>query len=125
LHAEEASFSPVGAPRVTADPVFLSEASYTVADDADLVVKENEVEVLGVDATSVDVEFRSGVDTAGDGTVLGEVGLHLVGADDVVVLVNIVSVVSYSNAAIETIVTNWGWGPGAVTAFINWCESGL
>jgi len=125
LHAEEASFSPVGAPRVTTDPELLPESGHTVADNGDFVVDKHEIKVLGVDTASVCVEFGSGVDTTRDRTVLSEVGLHLISTGQVVILIDVVFVVGHSVTAVETVVTNWGWRPGAVTALVNWLNSSL
>lgn len=71
-HAEEAIVSPVGAPRVAANPVLFSgDGVDTVADDGDLVVDQRESDVLLVDAIShVQLPSRGGVDTAAERSIL-------------------------------------------------------
>jgi hypothetical protein len=58
--------APVGAPRVTTDPVLGAVSTHTPTNDGDDVVVFNVVEVFGVDSASVLFESVSGIDQAGN-----------------------------------------------------------
>lgn len=120
LHVEEAVDTPVGSPRVTADPVLLASRGVSgVADHRDLVVNHWESNFLGVDAAGVFFEGVRDVDTAGDGSICGELGLHLRFALDTVVVANVVLGVLYSFAAFDATLIFLGRWPGAVTAYVD------
>jgi len=120
VDSEEAVLTPVVTPGVATNPVLLSLRSHTVTNDGDFVVNLDFVgEHFGVDATSVGIEFVGGLDTASDGSVPGELSLHLVGSGEGVVLGDVVLGVFHSSAAREAIITERGRGPEAVTAEIN------
>lgn len=130
LHVEEAVVAPVGTPRVAANPVLLASLGVlTVADDRDFVVNHREEDLLGVDVvtlTLVDANVSGlpvagSVDTARDGTVHGELGLHLLLTLEGVVLTDVVLLVLDSGATVHTVITLSGGRPGAVTADINIC----
>ena len=121
-HVEEAVVTPVGSPRVAADPVLLTSLwVLAVASDRDLVVDEREADLLGVDVGAIVVvlEVLGGVDTARDGAVSVELSLHLVDAGKRVVLADVVLLVLDGDAAIEASLANRGRRPGAVTADVN------
>ena len=120
LHAEEAHLTPVGAPRVSADPVLLAGRLIdTIANDGDFVVDTGEQEVLGVDTTGVSIELLGGIDTAGDGTVLVDLGLHLLGTGEAVVVGSIVVLVVDSRALVLAGLADGARRPGAVLALVD------
>merc|ERR1719333_1871414 len=128
LHVEEAVVTPVGSPGVAANPVLLASVGVlAVTDDRDLVVDHWEEDLLRVDVvtlTLVDtvvgvLPVVSGMDSAGDGTVGSELGLHLVGTLDLVVLADVVLAVVNGVAVGKRILTLLGWWVGAVSADVD------
>jgi hypothetical protein len=108
VHEEETVFAPVGAPWVTANPVFLALFGNTVPDHWDFVVDWDRVEMFGVDAARVSVvKSISCLDTAGDRTKLGKLRLHLIGSDHWVVLADVVLLVGYGSAVCGRIFTSF------------------
>ena len=127
-HVEEAEVTPVGAPRVAANPVTLASSGiFTVANDRDLVVDHGEEHLLRVDVVALSfgntnvgsLKVVSRMDTTRDGTVLVEFSHHLVLALDLVVLADIVLLVLNSSAVVEALIALGIRRPGAVTADIN------
>ena len=120
VHVEETIVSPVGAPRVATDPVFLAFLGHTVSHDRDLVIEEQEFDIILVNAAIVVViEVVGSVDTAGDGAVL-ELGLHHLSTLHVVIFADVVAVhVSDGGASLDATFSNRGRGSSAVTAHID------
>ena len=119
-HSEEAHLAPVGTPRVTADPVLLVGLLISApADNSDLVVDGREELELGVDTTIVLVEGVGGLDTAGDGTVLHDLGLHLGGAGKAVVVRSVVLLVVNSPTLVLAGLALRARRPGAVLALVD------
>jgi hypothetical protein len=63
---EPAVLAPVGAPRVTTDPVLGAVSAHTPTNNGDDVVVFNVVEVFGVDSASVLFESVGGIHQAGN-----------------------------------------------------------
>ena len=127
-HVEEAVVAPVGTPGVATDPVLLASGGVlAVTNDGDLVVDHGEADVLRVDVVALSLgdanvfclEFVSGMNTTRDGTVLEELGHHLVLAGDGVVLADVVLLVLDSGAVLHAGLALGGRRPGAVTADID------
>ena len=121
VHVEEAVVSPVSAPRVAANPVLLSIGGHSIANNSDLVVDLNVIEVLLEDGRSIVVklELLSCLDTAGNGAVL-ELSLHLVSTRNVEVLTDVVASVGLDGSAtINSTLANGRRRPGAVTAHVD------
>ena len=125
---EEAVVTPVGAPGVSSLPVALAGGGVdTVTNNGDLVVDHGEADSLLVDVVALTLnnlvvgglEEISGVDTAGDGTVSGKLGLHLILTLDRVVIADVVLLV------LNSLAVSISWltirGRGAVTADIVVC----
>ncbi len=92
-HVEEAVVTPVGTPRVTTDPIFLTGGGIlSIADNGDLVVDQREEDVLRVNVGSIVgiLELIGGVDSARDRSVCEELSLHLVYASNRVVFADVV-----------------------------------
>jgi len=111
--AEEAVFTPVGAPGVATDPVLgVRLLIIAVANDRDLMVNQGKTLALTVDAAGVSIEVGSRVNATADRAVSVELSLHLLGSHDCVILVNVILFRgSHGTAAIEAILTLWWWGP--------------
>jgi len=83
------------------------------------VVDERKSLVLAVDATGIGIERRGGVDSAGDGSVEIEFGLHLVSSLDVIVLGDVVVGVLNGPTVLDAGLTDGGRRPGAVSADVD------
>ena len=118
---EEAEITPVSSPGVSSDPVFLTGMLISSpTDDGDLVVKLWVGNEFLVDSTIVVLlEVVGGLDTAGDWTVLEELGLHLVNSRESIVQRNVMLLVVDSPTFILAGLADWAWWPGAVLADIN------
>jgi hypothetical protein len=83
------------------------------------VVDHREEFPFGVDTTGVLLEFVSNLNTAGDGTVLGKIGLHLGGTGEAVVVGSeILSVVNSPTFVLASLALR-AWWPGAVLALLH------
>jgi len=124
LHSEETHFTPVSAPGVATDPVLFAFEGNTVTDHSDLVVNlDGRGQDLGVDSTSVDVELVGGLDTAGNGSKLSKVRLHLVGSLNVIVFADIILLVGNGGTSAGTAISgHWG---NAISAQVEVGASGL
>ena len=109
LHTEETVFAPISTPRVSADPVFLTFVGDAVANDRDSVVKLWALQILGVNSTEVScVKLGSSLNTALDGTMLGELSLHLAGPHYTVVFTHVV-VLESDRATVLKVLLSWCW----------------
>mmetsp|Transcript_12625 Transcript_12625/g.21241 ORF Transcript_12625/g.21241 Transcript_12625/m.21241 type:complete len:592 (+) Transcript_12625:45-1820(+) len=119
-HPEEATLSPVGSPGVSADPVVLAGLGIlAVSDDGDLVVDHGEELELGVDAAGVLLEVVGDLDSAGDGAVLEDLGSHLLGASEAVVVAHVVVLVVNGPALVLAGLVDGAGRPGAVLAEVD------
>jgi hypothetical protein len=83
------------------------------------VVDHWEEMVFLVDTAGVSLELVSGLDTAGDWTVLVEFLLHLVDTRQGVVVGSVVLLVLNSPAFVLAGLADWAWWPGAVLALVD------
>jgi len=121
-HVEEAVVTPVGTPRVTTDPIFLTGGGIlSIADNGDLVVDQREEDVLRVNVGAIVgiLELISGVDSARDRSVCEELSLHLVYASNRVVFADVVLWVLNGGAIGQTIIALSRGRSMAVTADID------
>ena len=102
--AEETILTPVGAPRVTDQPVWAA-VLLTVADDGDVVDDVQVTGVITVDTTSVVVKGLRHGNTASNGTSLVDLLLHVLLANDLAELFDIVGHVLVGDEASLTWVT--------------------
>jgi hypothetical protein len=91
----------------------------TPTDNRDLVVDHREEFPLGVNTTSVLFELVGDLDTAGDGSVLGKIRLHLGGTREAVVVGSIVLPIVNGPAFVLAGFVGGAWRPGAVLALVN------
>jgi len=124
-HLEETVDSPVGTPRVTAPPEGSAVSLNAESSDGDLVVDERESDLLGVDTSGVEFESVGDMDTTRDGSVLGDLSLHLSNTLDLVMVSDVVSFRSNGSASFHARLTRSRWGRGAVTALIDGRHSRL
>ena len=119
VHQEEAIVTPVGAPGVATDPVLLAVASLAIADNRDGVVQLRDTDVLFIDVRAmVVIELFSGLDTTRNGSLL-QLSLHLVSANNMPVLANVVTGVVDSEAVLNArFVRSRSW-PSAIAADVN------
>jgi hypothetical protein len=107
-------------PRSFSEPVLSAIVLDAPADNGDLVVDLREPHVLLVDTTVVLVLERvGGLDTAGDWSVLVDLGLHLVSSGEAIVVGHIVVLVLDSPAFVLAGLADWAWWPGAVLALVD------
>jgi len=116
---EETILTPVGSPRVSADPVLLAIISGTPSNDRDFVVELWIREVLRVDSTSVFDKVVGGLDTATNWSIFVELSLHVVGSGEFCMALSIVVSMLNGPAFIEAGLTGWTWWPSAVSADVN------
>jgi len=124
-HLEVAVDSPVGAPRVTAPPEGSAIGLFAEASDGDLVVDERESDLFRVNTILVVLESVSDVDTARDGSVRHDFGLHLRNTFDLVMVSDVVSLGGNSSAATKSSFTGSRWGRGAIAALFKGSECRL
>ena len=110
VHVEEALIAPVSAPGVATDPVLLAVVGLAVAYNGDGMVQLGHTDVLLVDVSAIVlVKGFRGLDAAVNGSVL-QLGLHLVGTNDVPVLRHVVTCVIDSIAVLNARFSlGWRW----------------
>ena len=109
VDVEETIVSPVRAPRVASNPVFLAFSRNAVANNRDLMIEQDERNFLRVNVGAIVIvlEVVSNMNTTRNGTIL-ELSLHLVSSSDFPVLTDVVANIrSDSCAVFKTVITNF------------------